>query len=178
MVSGKRGLLGIAIVGISLIIILITLMIISRGNQTPPQPPVKLYGLDFSPYMDDQSPDKGYIVNESQIWQRMYPLRPYTTWIRTYGTTDGLEPETGIAREMGFKVAVGVWLSKDKTANERQMEKLNEIVRAGQADLIIVGSETLLRNDLTEDQLIEYIRRARGEQHRHQCNDGRYVPGS
>ncbi|MCX7795236.1 MAG: hypothetical protein N2380_01755 [bacterium] len=38
---------------------------------------------------------------------------------------------------------------------------LIEIARRGEADMLIVGSEVLLRNDLTEEQLINYINRVK-----------------
>jgi hypothetical protein len=52
-------------------------------------------------------------------------------------------------------------LSGDTEANDRQINELINESKAGYVDLAIVGSETLLRNDLTEDQLIEYIKRVK-----------------
>jgi exo-beta-1,3-glucanase (GH17 family) len=123
----------------------------------------KLYGIDFSPYMNEQNPDKGSYVKETQIWDRMRIIVPYAEWVRTYGTTRGLEPAAGIGKAYGLKTAVGAWLSHDIEANEKEINKLIEIANAGQADLLIVGSETLLRNNLTEDQLVQYIRRVKNE---------------
>ena len=60
-----------------------------------------------------------------------------------------------------MKIAVGAWLSNDLVANEREISNLIDIAKAGQADMLIVGSEVLLRGDLTESQLIEYISRVK-----------------
>ncbi|PAV14145.1 hypothetical protein ASJ81_15465 [Methanosarcina spelaei] len=121
----------------------------------------KLYGINFSPYMDGQSPDYGSKIDKKQVTNRMKIMAPYTEWIRTYGTENGLEYAGPVAHEMGLKTAISAWLSGDTEANERQISKLIDEAKAGNVDLAIVGSETLLRNDLSEDQLIEYIKRVK-----------------
>jgi PKD repeat protein len=126
-----------------------------------PQKINKVYGINFSPYIDGQNPNYGSQVDEKQIRERMKIIAPYTKWIRTYGTENGLEYAGPVAHEMGLKTAIGAWLSGDTEANERQISKLIDEAKAGNVDLAIVGSETLLRNDLSEDQLIEYIKRVK-----------------
>jgi exo-beta-1,3-glucanase (GH17 family) len=121
----------------------------------------KLYGIDFSPYMDGQNPEYGSTVDREQVTQRLKIIAPYTDWIRTYGTGSGLEYAGPVAHEMGLKTAIGAWLSRDTEANDRQINELINESKAGYVDLAIVGSETLLRNDLSEDQLIEYIKRVK-----------------
>jgi exo-beta-1,3-glucanase (GH17 family) len=118
------------------------------------------YGLDFGPYTVG-SPDKGDIVTPEQITRLMDTISPYTQWIRTYGTTNGLEKVPEIARGRGLKVACGCWLSGDTAANETQINGLIQLAQSGMVDLAVVGSETLLRNDLNEDQLIGYIQRVK-----------------
>ncbi|MGD0115337.1 MAG: glycosyl hydrolase family 17 protein [Dehalococcoidia bacterium] len=130
--------------------------------QTPtptaiPTPAYKLYGLDFSPYMDGQDPSQGAQVSEDQLRARMAIIAPYTQWIRTFGCGSGLEKAGQVAHEMGLKAAVGAWLSSDLAANDQQIACLTTVGQAGEADMLIVGSEVLLRNDLTESQLIDYI---------------------
>lgn len=119
----------------------------------------KVCGLNFSPYMDGQNPNINPGVSEYQIRCRMKIVQNYTTWIRTYGSTDGLEHAGRIAHEMGLKAAVGAWLSKDLNANESQVQNLISAAKDGYVDIAIIGSEVLLRGDLTEDQLIGYIKR-------------------
>lgn len=100
------------------------------------------------------------MISESQIRELIEKAAPYTTWVRTWGSTNGLEHVGRIAHEYGLKAAVGAWLSSDLAVNEVQINSLIAIGQAGEADLLIVGSEVLLRHDLTENQLIEYINRA------------------
>lgn len=139
--------------------------VIVKASTTPVPPPAvtsgKLYGIDFSPYIDGQDPDYGAKVNVTQLRDRMSIVAPHTEWIRTFGSSGGLENSGVIAHELGLKVAVGAWLGKDTSANEREISALISEANAGDADLVIVGSETLYRNDLTEDQLIDYIKRVK-----------------
>lgn len=121
----------------------------------------KIYGIDFSPYMDDQNPEYGYKVDREQIQERMQIIAPYTIWIRTYGTENGLEYNAPSAHDIGLKTAIGAWLGRDSTANERQINELINEMNAGYVDLAIVGSEILYRNDLSEEQLIDYIKRVK-----------------
>jgi exo-beta-1,3-glucanase (GH17 family) len=140
-----------------------------QGGGTPaPAPPgsdssYRVYGLNFSPYLEGQDPNLGSEVNEQQLRARMAIIAPHTEWIRTFGCTKGLEKAGSIAHEMGLKAALGAWLGRDLAANEREISNLIAAAKAGQVDLAVVGSEVLLRGDLSEAQLIEYINRVKGE---------------
>ena len=138
----------------------------SQGSPPESQPPpsqttenVKIYGLNFSPYVDGQDPNQGSSVSEQQIRDRLRIIAPYTEWIRTFGSTQGLEHTGRIAREFNLKTALGAWLGRDLQANERELNNLIAAARDGNADVAIVGSEVLLRGDLTLTQLLNYIDR-------------------
>jgi exo-beta-1,3-glucanase (GH17 family) len=120
-----------------------------------------LYGLDFSPYMDGQSPDWGSQISEDQLRSRMQVIAPYTQWIRTYGMDSGQELSGQVAHELGLKAALGAWLGRDSAANQAQITRLIQAAQAGQADLLIVGSETLYRGDLSPAQLIAYLQQVK-----------------
>lgn len=113
--------------------------------------------------MDEQDPNIGVQVSEEQLRSRMKIIAPYTVWIRTFSSTRGLEKVGTIARDLNLKTAIGAWLSSDLAANEREISNLISAAKAGQVDMAIVGSEVLLRADLTEDQLIGYINRVKQE---------------
>ena len=80
-----------------------------------------------------------------------------TEWIRWFGSTHGFEQTGRKAHEFDLQVAVGAWLGTSSTVNALQMQNLIEAAQNGHVDLAIVGSEMLLRGDLTETQLIGYI---------------------
>jgi hypothetical protein len=121
----------------------------------------KMPGQDFSPYIDGQDPNHGSQISEQQLRNRMEMIIPHTEWIRTFGTTDGLEKAGLVARSLGLKAAIGAWIGPDANVNERQITNLINICQAGQCDMAIVGSESLLRGGVTEQQLLDYIRRVR-----------------
>jgi len=139
----------------------------SRPSPSPPSPPsppkiCKVYGLNFGPYVKEgQNPDNGTYMPEEQIRELMTIIAPYTQWVRTFGCTNGLEKAGPIAYEQGLKIAVGAWLGSNLPANEEEVANLIKIGQDGEADILIVGSEVLLRGDLTEAQLIDYINRVR-----------------
>ena len=143
---------------------LAAVVIVIGSNWSPIRSQVinyKTFGQDFSPYIDGQDPNLRSPISEQQLRTRMQIVAPYTQWIRTFGTTDGLEKAGLVARSLGLKAAIGAWLGRDLAANEQQVTNLINICQAGQCDLAIVGSEVLLRGDLSEAQLIDYIKRVR-----------------
>lgn len=123
--------------------------------------PYRVHGLNFGPFIDGQDPNWGSIVDESQVRERMWIIAPYTNWARTYGTGGGLEVCGMVAHDFGLKAAIGAWLGKDRLANDEEIKNLIKAAKAGEADLLIVGSEVLHRGDLPEDELIRYINKVK-----------------
>lgn len=121
----------------------------------------KVSGLNFSPYINGQDPNLGSYVDEGQLMTRMEIIGPYTEWIRTFSSTNGLEKSGTIAHVLGLKAALGAWIGADLVANEREIENLIAAAKAGDADMLIVGSEVLLRGDLSEEAVIDYINRVK-----------------
>ena len=118
-----------------------------------------IHGLSFSPYVEGQGP--GTQITEAQIRDRLAIILPHVRWIRTFSCSEGNELIPAIARENGLKTMVGVWLDGNKEQNEIELANAIAIANAGHADILGVGNEVLLRGDLTEDELIGYIERAR-----------------
>lgn len=119
----------------------------------------RIHGISFSPYIEGQGP--GTPLGEEQIRARMELVRPHVNWIRSFSCSEGNELIPGIAAEQGLKTMVGVWLDDNRENNEVELANAIEIAAAGQADILAVGNEVLLRGDLSEDELIDYINRAR-----------------
>ncbi len=119
----------------------------------------KVHGISFSPYLDGQSP--GVEISGQQIRDRLKIIKPYTNWIRTFSCIEGNQQSPSIAHEQGLKTMVGVGIGKDKDINETELANGIEVAKAGHADILAIGNEVLLRGDINEDELIEYIERAR-----------------
>ncbi len=119
----------------------------------------KIHGMSFSPYLDGQEP--GTEISEAQIEQRLKIIQPYAKWIRTFSCVEGSEHTPRIAKQLGLKTMVGVSLGSDREKNEIEMNNAIEIARQGHVDILAVGNEVLLRGDLGEQDLIDYIVRAK-----------------
>ena len=115
----------------------------------------RVHGLCFSPYLEGQAP--GALISEAQIRQRLQVVRAHTRWIRTFSCVDGHEQTPRIAKEMGLKTLVGAWLEQDPAINQREIDGVIAVARAGHADVVAVGNEVLLRGDLHEDELVSLI---------------------
>lgn len=83
-----------------------------------------------------------------------------TTWIRSFGRSNALEKTGLVAHSLDLMAAVGAWLIKDMSANNREVAGLIREARAGH-DIAIVGSEVLLRHNLIEPQLLGYMNQVR-----------------
>jgi exo-beta-1,3-glucanase (GH17 family) len=119
----------------------------------------KIHGISFSPYVSGQGP--GTILGEAQIRERLGVIQPYVNWVRSFSCTEGNELIPAIAHENGLKTMVGVWLGDDLEKNEEELANGIEVARSGYADILGVGNEVLLRGDLSEDQLVDYLERAK-----------------
>lgn len=119
----------------------------------------KIHGLSFSPYVDGQSP--GSHISNEQIQQRLDIIKPYTRWIRTFSCTDGNEKIPSIAHNNGLKTMVGVGIGKDMNKNEEELKTGIELAKHDHVNILAIGNEVLLRQDISEELLLEYIRRAK-----------------
>ena len=118
-----------------------------------------VHGLCFSPYLEGQAP--GAQVSPAQIRARLQLIQPHTRWVRTFSCTDGHEQTPRIAHELGMKTLVGAWLGTDAAINAREIEGLIALARGGHADIVAVGNEVLLREDLSEDELLACIQQVK-----------------
>ncbi|WP_422079399.1 glycosyl hydrolase family 17 protein [Ulvibacterium sp.] len=114
-----------------------------------------MHGLCFSMYEDGQKP--GDIITEEQVIRRIQIIKPYTKWVRSFSCVEGNEHIPRIAHQNGLKTMVGAWLGHDLGMNEAEIESLISLANEGYVDIAAVGNEVLYRNDLTEDQLLDYI---------------------
>lgn len=118
-----------------------------------------LHGLCFSPYIEGQ--DVGDILSANQIKRRLDIISPHTNWIRTFSCTEGNELIPEIAHQKGLKTVVGAWISNDKNRNEKEIQKLIHLAKAGLVNIATVGNEVLHRNEISEQELIGYIKRVK-----------------
>jgi len=118
-----------------------------------------IHGICFSPYQEGQN--LGDQLSRGQIEKRMKVVAPHTQWVRSFSCTDGNEFIPEVAKEMGLNTLVGAWIDDDLEANEVEIANLIKVAKAGHADIVAVGNECLLREELSENKIVEYIDRVK-----------------
>ncbi|MEO0582901.1 MAG: glycosyl hydrolase family 17 protein [Bacteroidota bacterium] len=118
-----------------------------------------MHGLCFSAYTEGQKP--GEQISYEQVRRRMEIISPFSRWVRSFSCIEGNEYVPQTARELGLKTMVGAWLGKDEEKNEQEVSSLIEMGKAGLVDIAAVGNEVLYRNDLTKEQLLDYLKRVK-----------------
>lgn len=133
------------------------------GITTPSPPPTNpVYGLNFGPYVY-LGQQAGDTISPAQLTSLLTGLQGYTQWIRTFGIEKGLEAVPPIARQLGFKTAIGAFIGTGAVVNAIEIGHLVAAANAGNVDLAIVGNEVLLVGSQSEDALIAYIRSVRSQ---------------
>jgi exo-beta-1,3-glucanase (GH17 family) len=131
--------------------------------ETNPLPEI-LRGVAYSPYRNCQSPILNIFPTMDEIEADMAFLAHNANGIRTYNSCGIHDRVYQYAQKYGLPVAAGAWLGPDLAENEKQITCLiNATKEYSTIQSVIVGSEVLLRKDLTEAQLLDYIRRVKAQ---------------
>lgn len=121
--------------------------------------------ISYAPFrFPEANPFKpGSSVSRARIEADLRLLRPLTRCVRTYGLSQGLDQVPAVARELGMRVKLGVWLTRDASHNQAELARGVALANAHAdvVDLLIVGNEVLLRRELTAAQLGDVLRQAR-----------------
>jgi exo-beta-1,3-glucanase (GH17 family)/cellulose synthase/poly-beta-1,6-N-acetylglucosamine synthase-like glycosyltransferase len=123
-----------------------------------------LRGVSFSPYQRDNDPGADSHPSPAEIDRDLRLLHGVAEGVRTYSALDGLDLVPYLARPYGLRVAMGAWLDRRYERNEEEILHVIAAARNNRnVERIIVGNETILRSDLTVDEIISYLRRVRNE---------------
>jgi exo-beta-1,3-glucanase (GH17 family) len=103
------------------------------------------------------------VVSKEQITEDLKLLKPLSQCIRTYGVSKGLEHVPAAAQALNMRVRLGLWLSKDAIANEQELATALALTKKYRSsiDMLIVGNEVLLREDLKPNELATFLQRAK-----------------
>lgn len=111
--------------------------------------------VDVGFYTNGASP--GSALSADLIRQQLDAVSKFSDTVRFYGAAGELYKAYEIAHDMGFTVLGNAWLSKDKAANQIELDALVEHCNNGYCKIAIVGSEVLLRGDLTDAELVDAV---------------------
>lgn len=120
----------------------------------------KNHGFCFSPYLKED-PTNGGTVSQARIASLLNKVSPYASWLRTFCSTGDWANMPQLVKSRGMFLAAGCDLYTDYAYNEEEIEGLIAQVRTGKVDIAVAGDETLYEGILTEDELIDYIRRVK-----------------
>ena len=123
----------------------------------------EIVGFSYSPYQRDQDPTKGVHPTDQQIDADLKLLSGSVQAIRTYSVVRGLQDIPDLAAKYGLSVAAGAWISGDKARNEQEVQNLIELAPKRNVVRVLVGNESLLRNDLPVEDLIAYIKQVKAK---------------
>ena len=133
-----------------------------RTKESAPNFTGQLASVSYAPFVNASNPDSDERPTLEQIRADLKAIAPYTKAIRTYSATGGAELIPPIAAEFGLKVTVGAWIDKNQDRNEREIRSALELARHySNVNAIIVGNETMLRNETKVDDLIKIIQRVK-----------------
>ena len=121
----------------------------------------KLECVSYAPFRGDQTPhNPKLIVSPAQIAEDLAELAKISKCIRTYSIDNGLDAVPELASRVGLKVLLGVWIGRDRAKNALLIDTAVALARdhPGSVTAIIVGSEVLLRGEMTASDLQEIIR--------------------
>ncbi len=138
-------------------------------NRPPEVPPWQgpIGGWAYNGFQRDQSPltETPTYPTAQDYESDIAILSKYSNRIRTYSAVDAAAVPA-IAARYGMRATVGAWLDADRDRNDLEIKSLIQLMRDNDnIERVIVGNETLLRGNLSVDELIRYIdtvkRRAR-----------------
>ncbi len=130
-------------------------------TRAPIDPAAKLECVSYAPFRGEQTPhNPALIVSPEQIAEDLGELAKVSKCIRTYSIDNGLDKVPELAARVGLKVLLGVWIGRDRAKNVLLINHAVSLVNdhPGTVTAIIVGSEVLLRGEMTVSDLREFIR--------------------
>lgn len=119
--------------------------------------------VSFASFRRGQSPITGDYPTPQQVEEDLKSLVGVSKGIRTYTSREGMDVLPALARKHGIEVTHSAWLGKKTDINVKEVQELIKAANANPDVIkrVIVGNEVLLRQDLSPEQLIAYIRQVK-----------------
>src|SRR6201987_5008076 len=120
--------------------------------------------VSYAPFREGQTPWNSQVVmSEAQIAEDFAQLASISKCVRTYSIENGLDRVPELAARAGLKVVLGVWIGRDRLKNAALIDSAGALIKkhASVITSVIIGSEVLLRGEMTAAALGQNIRAAR-----------------
>jgi exo-beta-1,3-glucanase (GH17 family)/cellulose synthase/poly-beta-1,6-N-acetylglucosamine synthase-like glycosyltransferase len=123
-------------------------------------------GYAFSPFHQGESPQTNTYPTTAEIKSDLTLAAAHTHNIRTYTVEGDLGQIPALAEGMGLNITLGAWLDRHPDANAAELTKVVQVANANpDVKQIMVGNETILRNDMTVPELMRDIQLVKSETH-------------
>jgi exo-beta-1,3-glucanase (GH17 family)/cellulose synthase/poly-beta-1,6-N-acetylglucosamine synthase-like glycosyltransferase len=121
-----------------------------------------IQGVSFSPFQSGDDAAGADEPTEAQIQSDIALVAGKVKRLRTYASTGMLGEVPRLAAPYGLEVTAGAWIDKDLERNQEEVARLVRIsLMDRNVDRLIVGNESLLRGDMTVEELVGYIRKVK-----------------
>lgn len=118
-------------------------------------------GIDFDSMRKQDTQTNGLYPSAAEVESDLALLEKKVRSVRTYSVMRGLDKVPALAEKHHLTVMLGAWMGADLMRNRQELDVLKKTLDARPSVHnivgVLVGNESLLRNDLSEDQLINYI---------------------
>ena len=122
-----------------------------------------MMGVTFNPMREHHNPEKSLFPTVDEINEDLSLLEGKVHSVRTYSVLNGLDRVPELAAQHNLNVAVGAWIGSDLEANQKEIDTLIGISRTDNKNIVrtLVGNESIMRQEVTVDELIGYLRQVR-----------------
>ncbi|WP_024514060.1 glycosyl hydrolase family 17 protein [Bradyrhizobium sp. Tv2a-2] len=120
--------------------------------------------VSYAPFREGQTPwNSQIVISEAQIAEDLAQLAGISKCVRIYSLENGLDKVPELAAKVGLKVILGVWIGRNPLKNAALIDDAVLLVKQhpGVITSVIIGSEVLLRGEMTLAALRETIRAAK-----------------
>ena len=123
---------------------------------SPPDADNIIESISYAPYTKDNSKK---FLSEEEIIRDLELLKQFTNKVRFYSAEDSQKVMPAV-KKLGMQAHMGLWLSPVAEDNEKEVALAKSLITEYHENLtsVIVGNEVLLRDDLSPDDLIVFIK--------------------
>ncbi len=124
----------------------------------------KLDCVSYAPFRMHQTPwNSAEVIGPEQIAEDLATLSRLSECIRIYSVENGLDRVPELAAKAGLKVILGIWIGRDVLKNAALLDTAVSLVNTHPETItaLIVGSEVLLRGEMSAADLRRTIRAAK-----------------
>ena len=122
--------------------------------------------VSYAPFRYGQSPwNSTIVISSEQIAADLAQLAKVSKCVRIYSVENGLDKVPELASKVGLKVLLGVWIGRDQLKNAQLINTALSLIRdfSGVISAMIVGSEVMLRGEMSEADLRKTIRSVKAQ---------------